>query len=48
MWQDLAIVFCGVWVVGGLFLALVSRMARIMGIAAVIGGLVGLAICLSY
>lgn len=48
MFQDLAIVLCGVWIVGGLFLALVSRIARIMGVAAVVGGLIGLAICLSY
>ena len=48
MYQDFAIVFCGIWAVGGLFLALSVTRYRIPGLGMVVGGLLGLAISLSY
>ncbi len=48
MWQDFVIGLCGVWIAGGLILIYISPKTHFIGLAALIGGIVGLAISLSY
>ncbi len=48
MLQQYATVFCGVWMVGGLILTHISPKTHLIGLVALIGGSIGLAITLSY